>query len=381
MSPIKVSHQFDSGNVEVLEAADPAAIRLAIRPDRPGSDEYMWFHFSVTGAREVECGFRIENASGTRFSPGWENYRVVASYDREDWFRVSAEYDGTALAWRHRPERDRVWYGYHAPYSEPRRMALLERCAASNRAHLEVLGATLDGRDIELVTVGESGNGKRVCWIVARQHPGETMAEFAAEALLDRLIDTADPVSYQLLERAVFYVVPNMNPDGSIRGNHRYNAGGVDLNRAWSNTTPEMSPEVWFVRECMRSTGVDFCLDIHGDEGHHYVWPVRTTGIPSLTQWQTTVGEAFDQALLRASPDYRPDLPEKNYNHAPGQDPLAMCTSWTAETFGCLSLIVELPFLDNEFISDPRNGWSPRRSGLFGRACLDALVAVVNDLR
>jgi murein tripeptide amidase MpaA len=207
------------------------------------------------------------------------------------------------------------------------------------------------------------------------------MSEFAAEALLDRLIDAADPVSHQLLEKAVFHVVPNMNPDGSARGNHRYNAGGIDLNRAWSDTTREASPEVWFVRERMRETGVDFCLDIHGDETHHYVWPVRTTGIPSLSERQTSSLKTFEAALLRANPDYRPDLPEKNYDHPPGKDPLAMCISWTAETFGCLSLIVELPFLDNQFLPDERNGWSPRRSELFGRACLDGLAAVIDDLR
>ena len=32
-----------------------------------------------------------------------------------------------------------------------------------------------------------------------------------------------------LLERAVFYVVPNMNPDGSALGNLRTNAAGANL--------------------------------------------------------------------------------------------------------------------------------------------------------
>jgi murein tripeptide amidase MpaA len=274
-----------------------------------------------------------------------------------------------------------VWYSYHAPYYESRRMSLLQRCATYPRARVEVLGETLDGRDLTLVTIGEPGSNKRACWILARQHPGESQSEYAAEALVDRLIDRADPISRELLERAIFYVVPNMNPDGSVRGNHRYNASGVDLNRAWSNTTLEKSPEVWLVRERMRVTGVDFCLDIHGDENFPYVWPVRTTGIPSLTQRQTTLREAFEAALLRASPDYRPDLPEKNYDHAPGQDPISMCISWTAETFGCLSLIVELPFFDNVFAPDPQYGWSQQRSARFGEACLDAVMAVIDDLR
>jgi len=357
-------------------------MQLEIRPDRDGLNEYMWFFFGLTGARGVECGFRLRNAAGSRFSRGWENYRVVASYNREDWFRIDGSYDGTALSWRHRPDRDRTWFAYHAPYTEPRRMGLVERCAASQLARVEVLGETLDGRSIELIRVGEPGPTKRICWIVARQHPGESMSEFAAEGMLDRLLDTADPTTRSLLEQAVFYLVPNMNPDGSIRGFHRYNAGGIDLNRAWSNTSREASPEVWFVRERMKEVGVDFCLDIHGDESRHYVWPVRPTGIPSLRQAQTALTKTFERALKQASPDYHPELPEGGqYDQPPGKDPLAMCTSWTAETFGCLSLIVELPFLDNQFLPDPHYGWSPRRSILFGRACLNALLSVVGDLR
>ena len=37
--------------------------------------------------------------------------------------------------------------------------------------------------------------GKKRCWIFARQHPGETMAEHFMDGLLCRLLDTDDPVS------------------------------------------------------------------------------------------------------------------------------------------------------------------------------------------
>jgi murein tripeptide amidase MpaA len=379
---IKISSKFDCGNIEVIDASNPASVRLAIRQDVAGPlQEYMWFYFVLTGARALHCGFHIENAGGTRWAPiGWQDYRIVASYDRNDWFRLPTAFDGRTLSWQHAVERDRIWYAYHTPYHAAERMALLERCAASPRARVEVLGDTLDGRDLEMVTVGEPGVGKRVCWIVARQHPGETQAEAAAERLLDRLLDEADPVARSLLQQAVFYVVPNINPDGSARGNHRTNTAGIDLNRAWSNTSIEKSPEVWLVRERMRRTGVDFCLDLHADESRAYVWPVGTGGIPSFSDRQLRLRKTFDHALLRANPDYRPE-PDSQIEMAPGTDPLAMCTSWTAETFGCLSLIIELPFLDNKFAPNTRHGWSARRSRLFGAACLDALLMVVGDLR
>ncbi len=297
------------------------------------------------------------------------------------WFRLDTSLEGRALSWAHRPARDRIFYAYHAPYPVERNMALLERCAARDFCRVEVLGHSVEGRAMEMITIGEPETGKRVCWFIARQHCGETQGQWAAEHLVDRLLDTADPIARQLLHRAVFHVVPNMNPDGSARGHHRCNAVGEDLNRAWSIASSERSPEVLCVREKMRQTGVDFLLDLHADERQPYVWPVGTTGIPSLTPKQTELRRAFDEALVRASPDYRPDKPEQKHDMQPGTDPLAMGISWAAETFGCLALIIEFPFLDNADAPDPAVGWSPRRSGVFGAACLDALSAVADELR
>ena len=380
---MQVSGLFDSGNVEVVDAADAMAVRLRIKPDAgAAAAEFAWFHFVVTGARHQSCRFIIENAGDTRWSPeGWIGYRIVASYDRHDWFRIATTFEADQLSWSHRPEADRIWYAYYAPYPVERHLALLERCATSKRAQVEVVGSSVDRRDLELITVGQPGAGKRACWVIARQHCGETQGQWSAEYLVDRLLDTADPLSNWLLERATFHIVPNMNPDGSARGHHRCNAVGEDLNRAWSIASLERSPEVLCVRERMKQTGMDFLLDLHADERQPYVWPVGTTGIPSLTSRQIELRKTFDDALRKANPDYRPDKPEHMFDIAAGTDPLAMATSWAAETFGCLALIIEFPFLDNADRPEEQFGWSPRRSGLFGAHCLDALAAVVDELR
>ena len=73
-----------------------------------------------------------------------------------------------------------------------------------------------------------------------------------------------------MLERAVIYLVPNMNPDGSRRGHLRTNAAGANLNREWAEPSTERSPEVLCVFNKMRETGLDFGLDVHGDEALPY---------------------------------------------------------------------------------------------------------------
>ena len=130
------------------------------------------------------------------------------------------------------------------------------------------------------------GEGRRNIWLFGRQHPGEPMAEWWMEGALQRLTDGADPASRVLRRECTFHVVPNMNPDGTRRGHLRTNAGGVNLNREWHAPTPERSPEVLCVRNAMDETGLDFAIDVHGDEAIPYVFLAGFEGIPSWTERQ-----------------------------------------------------------------------------------------------
>jgi len=369
-----ISANFDSGNIEVIDATDPAAIRLRIRKDTK-SDFFQWFHFRAVGARGRPCAFRIENAGEASFARGWEDYRAVASYDRIDWFRVPTDYDGGVLTIRHAPERDSVYYAYFAPYSNERHRDAMARYLGSPRVRLEVLGQTLDGAELDLLTIGEAADGKRACWTIGRQHPGETQASWWMEGFLDRLTDESDPVSRAVLDAAVLYVVPNMNPDGSRRGNLRVNAAGTNLNREWADPSIEKSPEVFLARERMRATGVDFCLDVHGDEALPYIFIAGTDGIPSLSDRQVALKNTYDAALMHANPDYQI---EKGYPKSPpGKGNLTLCSSHVAEHFGALAMTLEMPFKDNANAPDARHGWSPDRCRRLGAAGLDALYAVL----
>jgi murein tripeptide amidase MpaA len=374
---MRISSSFDGGNITCLECADPGDIRLAINKDN-NSDFYQWFYYRLSGARGRDCAMKITNAGGAAYAEGWKGYRAVASYDRDDWFRVPTDYDGTTLTIRHTPTEDAVWYAYFAPYSMERHADLVAGAVQSPLVRLEVLGATLDGQDLDLLRIGEAGAGKRTCWVIGRQHPGETMAEWWMEGFLDRLLDPTDPVARELLKHAVFNVVPNMNPDGSRRGHLRTNAAGANLNREWHHADMERSPEVALVRQAMQASGVDFCLDVHGDETLPCNFLIAPAGIPSATEKQARLYTAHAEALRRANPDF-----QTARGHAapkPGGANMTLCGNWVAETFGCLASTLEMPFKDTEE-TDEHAGWSPERSVKLGAAELDAIWAVIGDLR
>ncbi len=168
VASMRISSCFDSGAIEVVCADDPQNIRLHLRADN-AAEFRQWFHFRLTGAAGRAVRMVFENASQAAYPDGWPGYRCVASYDRRNWFRVS----GT-------------------------------RYETSPFASASKLGATVDGRDTDLVAVAR-----------------------------------------RLREQARFCTVPNMNPDGAVRGNLRTNAAGRNLNREWREPDPAASPEVF----------------------------------------------------------------------------------------------------------------------------------------
>ncbi len=272
--PIAVSSTIPNGSIEVVDASDPSDIRLRLIRDQ-GADFMGYYHFRACGVRGTDCVFRIINAGESlatrlpgreKYEDCWTNTGPAVSYDRRYWFRLAGQFDGSVFTFRHRPEYDLCFYASWAPYSLDRELDFIARAQLSPRVRTSVIGRSLDGADIDLLTIGSPDPGKRNCWLIARQHPSEMQSGYFVEAFVDRLLDKDDPVVRRLLERAVFYVVPNMNPDGARRGHTRSNASGANLNREWTAPSVERSPEVVFVRSLMEKTGVDFCIDCHADK-------------------------------------------------------------------------------------------------------------------
>ncbi|MFS6937139.1 M14-type cytosolic carboxypeptidase [Neisseria animaloris] len=375
---IKISTQFDAGSVTVTDLSDPSNIRLNLRPDN-ASDFAQWFYFRLQGAAYQNCIMHFENASSSAYPDGWQDYQAVASYDRSNWFRVPSRYENGVFTIEHTPLANSVYYAYFEPYSHEQHLNLLGDAQGSGLCQIDDLGSTVQGRDINLLTIGNQVASDLKVWIIARQHPGETMAEWFIEGLLGRLLDPQDPTARALLDRATFYIVPNMNPDGSVLGNLRTNAAGANLNREWLEPTVERSPEVYYVREKMRETGVDLFLDIHGDEAIPFVFVAGTEGVPSYDERIASLETQFKKAFASASPDFQD---EHGYDKdAPGQANLSMATAWVGENFRCLAYTLEMPFKDNDNLPDDDFGWNGQRSLRLGEAVLSAVLNVLPDLR
>lgn len=366
-----ISQNFDGGNIEIVSAESASDIRLNIRHDKD-SEFYQWFYFRLSGARGVACTLKILNAAGAAYPKGFEDYRVAYSYDRQQWHRWPTALVDSELTIEITPEQDSLYFAYFTPYSMERHADLIARSLQSPQCSLEVLGQSLDGQDIDLLKISGGGSQPtKQCWLIARQHPGETMAQWWMEGALEWLLDAENEQSRALLERCTFYIVPNMNPDGSRRGHLRTNAAGRNLNREWADPALDSAPEVYVVREAMARGGVDFFLDVHGDESLPYCF---IAGVEGLAGWDAQSQAQLDfykNRLAELNPDFQTVVgyPPK----APGEANLTMAGGHVGERYGCLAMTLEMPFKDTTATPDEAVGWNGPRSKRLAHSCLVAI--------
>jgi murein tripeptide amidase MpaA len=377
MSSITISSNFDGGNIDIIDVSDPLNIQLNIKPDN-ASDFFQWFYFRLEGQAGQRCRINIVNAGQAAFLGGWEDYRVCTSWNRKDWFRTDTSYQNGTLSFEITLQNNAVYFSYFTPYSHEQHLDLLGWAQTDPRVVATTLGETLDGNAMSLLQIGTSQKPQHKVWVIARQHPGETMAEWFVEGFLKALLDPDNPQSQKLLQTTTFYVVPNMNPDGSIRGNLRTNAAGANLNREWQTPSMETSPEVYLVREKMLQEGGDLFLDVHGDEALPYNFVAGCEGNPGYNDYHANLESVFKNAYMQASPDFQDAV---GYAKAEkGTANMTIAANWMGEQFKTLSFTIEMPFKDNADLPNADTGWSARRSAQLGRDVLFPIAVTLTEI-
>lgn len=372
---IQITAAFDSGNINVHEIKGAKA-ELSIRKDKD-SEFRQWFHFRVTCEIGDTLELNINGLKDSAYPQGWPNYNACVSEDREYWGRADSSYDedkGT-LSISYTATSNIVWFAYFAPYTMDRHHDLVAEVASVEGVTCRTLGYSLEGQPIDCLEMGE---GDKQVWLYARQHPGESMAEWWIEGALEMLVDPTDPHGRALLQKCRLHIIPNMNPDGSLRGHLRTNYAGANLNREWHEPSAKKSPEVLCVRNAMDESGVDFAMDVHGDEAIPAVFIAGFEGIPRWTDDMGRKYNAYRDRLAARTPDFQTEL---GYPiAAKGKANLSMSTNQVAERFGAIAMTLEMPFKDNRDLPDSEQGWSPERSKLLARECLATLVELLDKV-
>lgn len=138
--------------------------------------------------------------------------------------------------------------------------------AASERVRVEVLGQSVQGRNLQLVTIGhpaprsmeEIRDGQSIL-VGCSVHGNEPAPREGCLQLIRKLATDTSPEMTEFLSEHDVLVIPSVNPDGRA-ANTRGNARGTDLNRDYMALA---QPESRLILEVLRDYDVDVAVDAH----------------------------------------------------------------------------------------------------------------------
>lgn len=337
---IYVSDHFNGGSISVISSQTPDNIQLMINKDNQSCTR-QWFYFSVDTKYPQKQIIRLMNASEVSFSQAWDGYKAFASYNNQDWFRVDTKYIDGELRITHNSTAREVYYAYFVPYSLIRDSYVLNRISEYPKTKISFLGKTPQGRDLPLIRIGSDAVDAKKIWVIARQHPGETMSQWVAEGVIETLLKHfSDNANSE--KKITFFIVANMNPDGTALGNHRTNANGINLNRHWANPDPFLCPEVFYVKHAMFEFGVDLFIDVHGDETLPYNFMMSEDNHPFAEHLKHALAIEDDNFQTRY--DYNSEVTSCGGASCGSSCGQQKATTFVQKHFGVPAILLESPF-------------------------------------
>ena len=408
-----ITEPVDGGAIVVVETSCTSSgffsAKLRLKPEKcleAAGHFKQWFCFNVAHlpvGSGTRCEFSIIDAAESTFSD-WSGYNVCATRDRVTWFRVetTAIGDDGSLNWVLEDNAtSMITFAYFPLYTLEMQIDQIHSAIETKHCDHVVLGQSEDGRDLNCLVFYKNLNldleKHFVVWIQHRQHPGEVSASWFCDGVLSRLMEMSSGdkncvTGSSLLASCLVVVVPNVNPDGGVRGHLRTNAKGANLNRCWGRlhglTAPGQTEppavEVESMIAGMRALGgVDLMLDIHQDEEKPYVFISKSPlGVECCTPEIRNAREKFHESLRKRSPDFETPGPIECVGYAepsPGAANLNICSPAVAQAFpGCLSMTMEHPYKGNDNAGpEAAIGFTTQQCVDLGKATVDAVEDVL----
>ncbi|XP_069737320.1 cytosolic carboxypeptidase 1 [Phaenicophaeus curvirostris] len=288
---LKFNSKFESGNLRKVIQIRKNEYDLILNSDINSNHYHQWFYFEVSGMKTgVGYRFNIINCekSNSQFNYGMQPlmYSVQEALNsRPCWTRVGTDicyyknhFSRSSIAaggqkgksyytitftvtFQHKD--DVCYFAYHYPYTYSTLKMHLQKLESMHNPQQiyfrqDILCETLAGNSCPLVTITampESNYYEHISqfrnrpyiFLSARVHPGETNASWVMKGTLEYLMSN-NPSAQCLRESYIFKIIPMLNPDGVINGNHRCSLSGEDLNRQWQNPNPDLHPTIYHAK-------------------------------------------------------------------------------------------------------------------------------------
>jgi hypothetical protein len=306
---------------------------LTIAPEYAPINPSPWYAWRVTFGPD-SFGNSGEISIQQRYLHAWHRYPPWTSVDGLRWqrlpdSRVNVADDGSVMLQLDVPS-DGLYVAAQPPLTSTAMRRWANGLAAAN--------------DLQLMQVAESAAGRAVSAyesdvfarrgslvLVSRQHPPEVTGGLAYQDFVERLF-AGDDLAQRFRNRYAIGLVPEINPDGVVRGHWRTNQHGVDLNRDWG---PFTQPETRGVAEWMarlhEQAPLQLFIDFHSTSYDVFYMPHATDDAfpPGFAAaWRANLGSRLGDEMPAWSGDHNPGLPTAK--------------SWVRKQYGIVAITYEV---------------------------------------
>jgi hypothetical protein len=285
---ITIDADFEGGRAGRVERAGETALRVALpgESDQDGRNRQItWYYFRVDGIAGRPFTIHLTDLTGEyNYKPARpaidKRTPGVYSLDNKVWRHFTAEQwsepEPGVVRIRFDPNAGSVYLAHVPPYTTEHLAELLRSAASHPHLRRDVIGKTVQGRDIPLLTITDPAvteSSKKVVWLMFRQHSWEAGSSWTGEGAIRHLLAAeAAPLRRQF----VFKVLPMCDPDGVARGGVRFNLHGYDLNRNWDLVIPGKMPEIAAQKKAVydwldAGKRIDLFFTLHNTETSEYL--------------------------------------------------------------------------------------------------------------
>ncbi|KAJ3321687.1 Cytosolic carboxypeptidase 3 [Boothiomyces sp. JEL0866] len=304
---LKFESRFESGNLQEAVQTSEFSYELKLRKDLNTAGHTQWFYFRVeNGIKGIPYRFKITNLMKPKclYNEGMKPLlysSILADSIGKGWHRVGEDIsyveneiqeDGVVtftltFTFSFPASNDTIFFAHCYPYTYSFLQNFLHKikCNPDTSQYIKhkVLGKTIAGNNLDMLCITKKVYhpdelvGRKALILIARVHPGETNSSWMMHGLIEFLLGTSMEAEY-LRANYVIKLIPMLNPDGVIVGNHRCNLNGFDLNRQWRDSPKQQinSPEVWMARQMilntLKSREIALFCDMHGHNRKHGVF-------------------------------------------------------------------------------------------------------------
>ncbi|MBI2298989.1 MAG: hypothetical protein HYU66_08610 [Armatimonadetes bacterium] len=312
--------------------------QVSFEAPHKGCPQPLWFAFRVRGGDGRPVHFRMRNAGACLGASTLTEAQPVWRIGEGEWRRLprsacAYEAAGGELRFAAEVPAEETCFAHCYPYQLADLEAFLDRASDHPHAVATVLGQTDHGRPVHLlcVTNPEARGPKRLVWVTARHHAGETPGSFVLEGIAEALLADSRPAR-AWRDEYVYCFAPMMDADGVEEGSYGKNQPPVDYNRDW--TSRPHWPAVQLVQEAIRRTAEEheylLFLDLHAPEpgGASYLVPPGAAAADA-ERWAQVwrLGGLLDGAAPAACPLRTADWPRASLDW---EQRLSDCTSTAA---------------------------------------------------